>query len=172
MLFLEIPYLPILCLPLRTLPACIPHCITWPIWSPLCTLAAASCSWLFLYTAYFLFLLILTKFFNGVLEVPGALNNYTLSRLILLTLSVSRNPTLTHLLLFGNLDSLLGNLIASTPGLAYFLLMPRTLSAVSSFSSNRVYPLNFLPPHFLRLTLTLITYGLTLTKQLLLALFP
>ena len=96
--------------------------------------------------------LTLSGFSNGVLEVfePGALNYFTFFRPILLTLSVSRNPILTLLPLSGFLDSLLCILIALTPGLAFSLLMPRTLSSVSSFLLVRAYfCLNFLPPSFL-----------------------
>ena len=50
-----------------------------------------------------------------------------------LTLFVSRNLKLTHLPLSGSLDSLLCDLIVPTPGLAFSLLMPRTLAAASSF---------------------------------------
>ena len=57
----------------------------------------------------------------------------TFFRPILLNLSVSRNLTLTHLSLSGFLDSLLCALIASTPSLAFSLVMPRTLAAASSF---------------------------------------
>ena len=80
-------------------------------------------------------------FSNGMLEVfdPEALNYFTFFRPILLTLSISRNPNLTHLPLSGFLDSLLCALIAPTPGLAFSLLMPRTLVAVSSFSSSRAF---------------------------------
>ena len=109
--------------------------------------------------AVFKYLLSPSGFFNGMLEVfePGALNYFAFFRLILLTLSVSRNLILTHLPLSGFLDSLLCVLNAPTPGLAFSLLMPRTLAAASSFSSGRAYPsLNFLPPLFLRLTPTLI----------------
>ena len=91
-------------------------------------------------------------FFNGMLEVfePGALNYFTFSRPILSILSASRNPILTHLPLSKFLNSLLCALIAPTPGLAFSLLMPRTLAAVSSFSSGRAYPfLNSLPSFFL-----------------------
>ena len=90
-------------------------------------------------------------FFNGMLEVPeqGALNCYTFCHLIPLTLFVSRNLILNYLLLSGSLDSLLCNLIAPTPGMAFSLLMPRTLATASSFSSGRAYAsLNFLPPLF------------------------
>ena len=62
----------------------------------LCTLTTASCSWLFHFTSCFLFPSItLLGFFNGMLGVsePGALHYYTLFRLILLTLFISRNPT-------------------------------------------------------------------------------
>ena len=93
----------------------------------------------------------LSGFFNGMLEVfePGVLNYYTFFHHILLTLSVSRNPILTHLPHSGFLDFLLCALIAPTLGLAFSLLMPCTLVAVSSFWSGRVYPsLNFLPPFF------------------------
>ena len=88
-------------------------------------------------------------FFNGMLVVskPGALNCFSFFRPILLTLSVSRNPILTHLPLSGFLDSLLCDLIAPTPGLAFFLVMPRTLAAASLFSSGMAYPSrNILPP--------------------------
>ena len=62
-------------------------------------------------------------------------------------------------LLSESLDSLLCNLIAHTPDLAFSLLMARTLAAASSFSSGRAFlSLNFLLLLFLRLTPTLITY--------------
>ena len=87
----------------------------------------------------------------------GGLHYFTFFRPILLTLSASRNPILTPLPLSRFLYSLLCVLIAPTPGLAFSLLMPRTLLAVSSFSSGRAYPFqNFLPPLFLRLIHTLI----------------
>ena len=68
---------------------------------------------------------LLQGFFNGILAVfePGALNCFTFFCPILLTLSVSRNPILTHLPLFGFLDSLLCILIVPTPGLAFSFLM-------------------------------------------------
>ena len=103
--------------------------------------------------------LTLSRFFNEMLEVfePGALNYFTFFRPILSTLSASRNPILTHLPLSEFLDSLLCALIASTPGLAFSLLMPCTLAAALPFSSGRAYlSLNFLPPLFLRLIPTLI----------------
>ena len=56
------------------------------------TLTTASCSWLFLFTSCFLFpSLTLLGFLNGMLGVsePGALNCYTLFRLIPLTLNLS-----------------------------------------------------------------------------------
>ena len=73
-------------------------------------------------------------FFNTMLEVsePGAVNYNTLARLILLTLPVSRNPTLTQLPLYGSQNSLLCNLIAFTPSLTFFL--PMTRASTSSFS--------------------------------------
>ena len=85
--------------------------------------------------------LTLSGFFNGMLEVsePGALNYSIFYCPIQSTLSVSRNPILTLLPLSGFLDSLLCVLIAPTPGLAFSLLMPRTLAAASSFSSGRAY---------------------------------
>ena len=88
-------------------------------------------------------------FFNRMLEIFElvALNYNTFSRLISLTLSVTRDPTLTHLPLFGSLDSLLRELIALTSGLTFFLPMTRTLAVTSLFSSCRAYPsLNLLPP--------------------------
>ena len=79
-------------------------------------------------------------FFNGILEVsaPRALNYYTLSRLLPLTLFVFKSLNLIHLPLSGSLDSLLCDLISPTPGVAFFLPKPRTLAAASSFSSGRV----------------------------------
>ena len=81
-------------------------------------------------------------FSNGMLEVsvPGALNYFTFSHPIQSTLSASRNPILTSLPLSGFLHSLLCVLIALTPGLAFFLLMPRTVAAALSFLSDRAYP--------------------------------
>ena len=72
-------------------------------------------------------------FFNGMQTVfkPGALNCFTFIRLILLTLSVSRNPILTNLPLSGFMDSLLCVLIAPTPSPAFSLLMTDTLAAAS-----------------------------------------
>ena len=126
----------------------------------LCTLTTASCSWLFLFTSCFLFLsLSPSGFFNGMLGVskPGALNCYTLFRLIPLTLFISRNPISIYLPLFRSLNSLLCDPMAPTPDLVFFLLMSQTLAAASSFSSDRAYPfLSFLPRLFLRLTPTVI----------------
>ena len=102
--------------------------------------------------------LTLSGFFNGMLEVfdPEALNYFIFYRPIQSILSASRNPILTHLPLFGFLDSLLCTLIAPTPSLAFSLLLPHTPAALS-LSSGRAYPsLNFLPPLFLRLIPTLI----------------
>ena len=99
-------------------------------------------------------------FFIGMLGIsePGALNYYTLSRLIPLTLLLSRNLILIYLPLFRFLDSLPCYLIEPTPSLAFFLLMPHTLAAASSFLSGRAYSsLNLLPPLFLCLTQTVIT---------------
>ena len=93
--------------------------------------------------------LTLSRFFNGMLVVfePGALNYSTFSRPIPLTLSAFRNPLLTHLPLSGFLDSLLCVLITPTPGLAFSLLIPRTLAAALSFFVRQGLSfLNFLPP--------------------------
>ena len=118
-----------------------------------------------LLTAFFLRLLpplpflTLSGFFNGMLEVfePGALNYFTFFRPILSTLSASRNPISTPILLSGFLGSLLCALIAPTPGLAFSPPILRTLAAALPFSSGRAYLfLNFLPPLFFRLILTLI----------------
>ena len=103
--------------------------------------------------------LTLSGLFNGMLEVfePGALNYFTFFGPILLTLSVSRNPILTHLPLSGFLDSLLCTWTAPTPGLAFSLLILHTPAVASSFSSGRAYPfLNILPPLFLPLITILI----------------
>ena len=51
---------------------------------------------------------------------PGALNYYTLLRLIPLTLYISRNLTLIYLPLFRSLDSLLCDPMAPTPDLVFF----------------------------------------------------
>ena len=96
-------------------------------------------------------------FFNGMLEIfePGALNCYTFFCPISLTLSVSRNPSLTHLPLSGSLHSLLCILIAPTS-------VWHSLSRCHARYQRRHYfhqaylSLNFLPPLTLRLTLTLI----------------
>ena len=94
---------------------------------------------------------------NAGVSRPGALNYYTLFRLIPLALFISRNLTLIYLPLSGSLDSLLCNPTASTPDLVFFLLMSQTLVAASSFSSSSAYPsLSFLPPLFIRLAPTLI----------------
>ena len=125
----------------------------------LCPFTTVPCSWLFSCTFCLLSPLILSGFFNGMLEVfePGALNYFTFFCPILLTLSAFRNPIIAHLSHSGFLDSLLLILIAPTPGLAFSLVMPRTLAAALSFSSGRIYPsLNFLPSLFLCLISTLI----------------
>ena len=103
-----IPFLLILCL----LPLLPSHCLL---------LLAVS-----LYTSCFLFPPSPSRFFNGMLAIPEprALNFYTFFCFILLTLSVSRNPILTHLPLSGFLESLLCDLIAPTPDLAFSLLVP------------------------------------------------
>ena len=85
---------------------------------------------------------------------PGALNYYTLFRLIPLTLFISRNQTLIYLPLSGSLDILLYNPMASTPDLVFFLLMSQTPVAASSSSSSRTYSsVSFLPPLFLCLAI-------------------
>ena len=90
---------------------------------------------------------------------------YIIFCLIPLTLFVSsRNPILIHLPLYRSLDSLLYDLIALTLDLAFFLLMPCTLAAASSFSSDRAYPsLIFLPPLSLRLIPTLDYVGVNIS---------
>ena len=81
-----------------------------------------------------------------VVSKPEAINYFTISRLILWILSVSRNPILTHLPPSRSLNVLPCNLIAPSPCLTFFLPMTRTLAAASSFLSGRAYPcLNFLP---------------------------
>ena len=98
--------------------------------------SSASCPWLFLFTSCFLFFsLTLSGFFNRMLEAsdPGALNCFTLFRLIPLTLFVSRNLTLTYFPLSKSLDSLLFHLIPPTSGLVFFLLMSQTLAARRHF---------------------------------------
>ena len=92
------------------------------------------------------FLLIRSAVFNGILEVsePETLNYYTLSRLILLTLSVFRNPTLTHFPLSGFLASLLCDLTAIISGFVFFLSITCTLVVASSSISLGLS----LPEHF------------------------
>ena len=125
----------------------------------LCPITTVPCFWLPFCASCLLSPLTLSGFSNGMLEVfePGALNYFTFSRPTLSTLSAFMNPIITHLPLSEFLGSLLCALIAPIPGLAFFLVMPRTPAAVSSFSSGRAYPsLNFLPPLFLRSISTLI----------------
>ena len=121
-----------------------------------CTLTAASCSWLFLYTSCFLSPPNSLRALQRMLAVsePGALNYYTLFCLILLTLSVSKNPTSTHLPLTGSLDSLLCNLIAPTAevwhsfsdathasgGVIIFVSLSFSEFSTSSLSSLDPYP--------------------------------
>ena len=73
----------------------------------LCPSTTVPCSWLSFCASCLLSPLTLSGFFNGMLEVfePGASNYSTFFRPILSTLSVSRNPILTHLPLSGFLDS-------------------------------------------------------------------
>ena len=78
--------------------------------------------------------------FNRMLVVsePAALN-CTFFCPMLLTSSVSSNVISIQLILSGSLDSLLCDIIAPTPSLAFFLVMPLTLAAASSFSSGRAF---------------------------------
>ena len=116
------------------------------------SLTTVPCSWLSFYASCLLSPLTLSGFFNGMLEVfePGTLNYSTFFPSSLSTLSTSRNSMSTHLPLSGFLDSLLCVLIAPTPGLAFSLVMPRSLAAAPpSFSTGKAYlSLNFLPPLF------------------------
>ena len=127
-----------------------PICLLLILYFSICSLTTASRSWLFFFASCFLFLpLTPSGFFNGMLTVsePRALNCYTFFRPSPLTLSVSRNLILTHLSLSGSPDSLLCNLIAPAPGLAFSFVMPRTLAAASSSLSGRAYlSLKFLSP--------------------------
>ena len=83
----------------------------------------------------------------------GILNCYTLFRLILLTLFVSRNPTLIHLPLFGSLDSLLCDLIAviavwffstnvadASDGVIIFVRLDLSFSELSTSSLSSLDP--------------------------------
>ena len=124
-----------------------------------CPSSTVPCCWLFFCASCLHSPPTLSGFFNGMLEVfePGAPNYFTFFRLILSTLSAFMNSILTPLPLSGFLDSLLCILIVPTPGLAFYILIPRTPAAALSFSSGRAYLfLNFLPPLFLRLIPTLI----------------
>ena len=129
--------------PLNLLPYFPPLCISSLSTSP--PLHVSDCFSIPLASAFPLTSL---EFFNEMPKIfePGTLNYYTLSCLIIWILSVFRNPTLTHLPLFGSMDSLLCDLIALTPGLALCLPMTRTLAVASSFLSGRAcLSLNFLP---------------------------
>ena len=117
--------------------------------------------------------LTLSGFPSGMLEIfePGALNYFTFSQLTLSTLSVSWNPILTHLSLSGFLDSLLCALIAPTPDLAFSLLMPCTLVAVSSFcQAGPIFLWAFYVLSFFARSLLWLCRGQHLFQQLLLAL--
>ena len=96
-----------------------------------------------------------SEFFNGMLAVSksGALNCYTFFRLIPLTLFVSRNLTIIHLPLSGSLDSLLWDLIAPTPcvafspdathasgGIIIFIRQSLSFSELSTFSLSSLDP--------------------------------
>ena len=166
------------------------QCSIWPIWTPFANAAlpphyclqtsypsathfvssplALSPPLMFLAVSLHLLLslplLTPSGFFNGMLTIsePGALNYYTFFRLILLTLVVSRNPILTHLPLSGFPDSLICNPIAPTPGMAFSLLMARTVSLIfvrqgSSFSALSAFSLSSLDPysHYVRVNICL-----------------
>ena len=64
---------------------------------------------------------------------PGALNYFTSFCHIPLTLSVSRNPILTHLPLSESLDSLICLLIAPIPGLAFSLDATHAIGGIINF---------------------------------------
>ena len=70
---------------------------------------------------------------------PEELNGSSLSPFNLWILSVIRNPTSTRFPLFGSLDTLLYDLIALTPGLAFFLTMTCMLVVASSFLSGPIF---------------------------------
>ena len=102
--------------------------------------------------------LTLSGFSDGMLEVfePGALTYFTFFRPILLTLSASRNPILTHLPLFEFLDSLLCVLIAPTPGLAFSPDATHASGGVVTFVRQGLFFSELSTPFFLRLIPTLI----------------
>ena len=99
------------------------------------------CLAVFLYLLLHLPSLIRSGSFSRMPEVfePEPMNYYTLSRFMLWILSVFRNPTLNHLPLSESKDSLLCDLIALTPGLAFFLPKTRTLAVALPFSSAKSY---------------------------------
>ena len=134
------PDLPLLMLPFRPILVFKPLISLLPILYHLLLLPLL-CLLILAVLLRFLFPLTPSGLCNGMRAVsePGARNCYTFFRPISLTLSVSRNSILTHLPLSGSLDSLLCNLIALTPGLAFSLVMARTLAVTSSFSSGRAY---------------------------------
>ena len=70
---------------------------------------------------------------NAGVSEPGALNCYTLFRLISLTLFVFRNLTLIYLPFSRSLNSLLSALIAATPSQVFFLLMLQTSGGIIIF---------------------------------------
>ena len=100
--------------------------------------------------------------FSGMLEVfePAALNFSTLSHFILSTISVSWNPLSTRLPLSGFLATLVYNLIALSPSLAFFLLMTWMSAVISTFSSDMAFLfLNSPSPLSFRLASALIMLG-------------
>ena len=110
--------------------------------------AHPSCSWLFFYTSYSLFLpdsLRVLQWNGGGLRAKDTeLLHFISSPVDLVCINDSNLHSSSTL--SGFLDSLLCNLIALTFGLAFILAMTHTLAAASSFSSGRANPLNFLSP--------------------------
>ena len=76
-----------------------------------------------------------------VIFVPEALSFFTVFLFFPSTFFASRSLTLSFLHLSRSLDDLLCGMITFTPGLAVFFMMIRTLALVSSYLSDRAYPL-------------------------------
>ena len=116
--------------PTSLLPSFRPICISY-ISAPFSPLILLAVLLNFLLPLPFLIRL---GFFNGMSGVfePETLNFSTLSRSIQWILSVSRIPISTRLAFYGFLDTLLCDLIVLTSGLAFFLLITRSLAVMSS----------------------------------------
>ena len=124
-----------------------------------CTHSTAPCSWLFFFTPCFFFSPESLKVFQwnagGLRASSTKLLHFILSHPVDFIYIHESNLNFFFSFRIPGFSALRSDCIHSWSGI--FLLMPHTLAAASSFSSGRACPsLNFLPPPFLHLTLTLI----------------